>query len=281
MNVSAHIEALFIYPVKSLAGVPLQNANLTQSGLKGDRQWAIVKENGQVLTQRELPELALITPNLTDNGITLSHPSGGEIEVSSLKIESEPFDLRVWKDTCSARTASIDAGQWLQNALNYAESLSLVNIAPSTERVFNKPNRFSISGSYFSDAAPYLLANNESLQSLNEHLASQDKSPVDIRHFRPNIVVSGISAFSEHQYKTLKDPSDSFELRLVDHCQRCVMITIDPDTGTRPNKSQPFTELAQINAMPNQPKAPAFGVNSTLTLGNNATVTVGQKLEIL
>lgn len=88
-----------------------------------------------------------------------------------------------------------------------------------------------------------------------------------MRHFRPNIVLQGLPAFAEHDVQTLTLGDN--KLKLVDHCQRCVMITVNPDTGENLANALPFRELAALNPMPTNAKAPAFGVNATL-LGGTA-----------
>jgi hypothetical protein len=60
---SGRIARLFVYPVKSCAGVELQEAVLTETGLELDRAWMVVDEQGEFVSQRELPRMALISPN--------------------------------------------------------------------------------------------------------------------------------------------------------------------------------------------------------------------------
>ncbi|HVE53730.1 MAG TPA: MOSC N-terminal beta barrel domain-containing protein, partial [Ramlibacter sp.] len=59
-EVTARIARLFVYPVKSCAGVELMQAELTEAGLDLDRAWMVVDEAGEFVTQRELPRMALV-----------------------------------------------------------------------------------------------------------------------------------------------------------------------------------------------------------------------------
>eukprot|EP01041_Mallomonas_annulata_P015125 gene15125-32079_t len=59
-DVQATIEELWVYPVKSCAGIPLRESELTDTGLLYDRAWMVVDAEGEFVSQRELPRMALI-----------------------------------------------------------------------------------------------------------------------------------------------------------------------------------------------------------------------------
>jgi len=263
--VRVKIRHLYCYPVKSLGGISLQNAELLTSGIRHDRQWAIVREDGRPLTQRTHPKLALITPKITENGLHLSAPGFGSIDVDNPAIQDKApaHPVQVWKDQCFGALAPPAVGEWLGEYLEERQALALARIHDGHQRIYNDANRFDIASHYFSDAAPYLIANHESLVALNAALEHNSDPQVDIRHFRANIVIEGIPAFSEHNYTTL-NLNNRHHLQLIDHCKRCAMITVDPDTGEFLPKALPFKTLSQLNSMPDSPKAPAFGVNATL-----------------
>ena len=61
-DVAARIARLFVYPVKSCAGVEVTEAVLTETGLDLDRAWMVVDDEGEFVTQRELPRMALVRP---------------------------------------------------------------------------------------------------------------------------------------------------------------------------------------------------------------------------
>ena len=58
------ISELYTYPVKSLAGISLETAELERTGLRHDRQWMVVEPDGTFMTQREFPQMALIELSL-------------------------------------------------------------------------------------------------------------------------------------------------------------------------------------------------------------------------
>src|SRR5688500_8531837 len=67
------IAALWRYPVKSMAGEPLERADVSWHGLAGDRRWAFVRpglerSNFPWLTIRERPDMSLHHPSFADPG---------------------------------------------------------------------------------------------------------------------------------------------------------------------------------------------------------------------
>ncbi|MCR6650818.1 MAG: MOSC domain-containing protein [Cellvibrionaceae bacterium] len=95
--------------------------------------------------------------------------------------------------------------------------------------------------------------------------------------FRPNVVFSGLPAFAEHQYQSLRSENGDTVLGLKDHCQRCAVITVDQKTGIASPTQHPFAALAQLNSMPGKPKAPVFGVNTVLVAGNGSEIRCGDQ----
>src|SRR5690606_32727079 len=73
-DVTARIERLFVYPVKSCSGIELKEALLTEAGLDLDRAWMVVDERGEFVTQRELPRMALVRPQLKIHEVVLRAP---------------------------------------------------------------------------------------------------------------------------------------------------------------------------------------------------------------
>ena len=61
----ATIAQLWVYPIKSCAGVSLTQSELTIDGLLFDRAWMVVDEHGDFVSQRECPRMALIQPTVT------------------------------------------------------------------------------------------------------------------------------------------------------------------------------------------------------------------------
>lgn len=272
------LSALWIYPVKSLAGIALAEATITQAGLLGDREWMIIDEQGTFVTQRKLPRLATIKTRLSDSGtLQLTAAEMGSIRVPIP--QGDAVRARVWRDECLGVPASPEVNQWLSQAAASSAPLTLVYFAKQHRRPVDA-QRFGAFTTHFADAAPFLVANDTSLQALNTHLLGLKLPQVDMRRFRPNIVIQGLSAFHEHQYSHLKHERSEVRLSLIDHCQRCSIITVNQTTGESSRDTSPFPQLAQINSMPGKPKAPAFGVNAVLLSGDGLTIRCGDHFTV-
>ena len=256
------LDSLHIYPVKSLKGLNVPQTRATTDGLLHDREWMVVNENGRFVTQRQLPELGQISARLTQGVLALSHPTKGKIEIPANNA-GQIAPVSVWKDECEGVLTNACVGQWLTKTCGSASPLQLVQFAPQFKRP-PQQQRFGKHSALFADAAPYLLASTASLKALNERLKTYGEPTVEMIRFRPNLVFSGLPAFAEHTITTLQHEPSGAWFELVDHCQRCSIITIDPATAIPHRAQSPFKTLASLNPMPNNAKAPAFGVNSVL-----------------
>lgn len=264
------INALWIYPVKSLAGIPLSSAKLTPAGLAGDREWMLVDDGGRFVTQRQIPQLATLGTAWKNGQLTLSH-RGQSVTVHASEARTSR-SVTVWRHDCSALMAPAPINRWINEQLKPDTPLTLVRFDPAHQRPLEH-ERFGQAHTHFADAAPYLISNQASLEALNQRLAERDEPQIDMRRFRPNIVLSRLPAFAEHRLTSLQ--SEALHLALIDPCQRCAVITVDQSTGERTPTGSPLRTLASINAMPGKPKAPAFGVNSLLKKGDGQVLRVG------
>ena len=92
-------------------------------------------------------------------------------------------------------------------------------------------------GLTFADVAPYLVVTEESLKDVTARLS--DGRKMDMRKFRPNIVVSGATAAYDEDYwggleiakRDAQCESPAVELILTHNCTRCVSLNIDFSTG--------------------------------------------------
>jgi MOSC domain-containing protein len=70
------------------------------------------------------------------------------------------------------------------------------------------------------DEAPILVTTDGALEALGE----------DRRRFRPNIVISGVDGLSERDWVGRRLRIGDAELLVREHCERCLVTSIDPDT---------------------------------------------------
>ena len=83
------LEGIWVYPIKSCGGVRVQEWPLGPNGLFLDREWALVGDDGHVLTQKGLPKLALVQPRVNlEQGIMQVCFAG-----VPLSIDCKPLDM--------------------------------------------------------------------------------------------------------------------------------------------------------------------------------------------
>src|ERR1044072_1239099 len=100
-DLTAAIARLFVYPVKSCAGIEVREALLTETGFDLDRAWMVVDEHGDFVSQRELPRMALIRPQIRLSDVVLRAPGMLALHLQIDTVE-EPVKVRVWDDEVAA-----------------------------------------------------------------------------------------------------------------------------------------------------------------------------------
>ena len=275
---TVEITSLHIYPVKSMRGIALDRAKLTSEGLENDRRWMVVRSNGRFVTQRDMPQMSLVHTSLEDGGLVLSRPGYGSVTIPYELHAGDLIKTKVWNDDCETIDQGDSISSWLTSALASKEPLRLVKLKPGFKRVLSKSALMAPDTStYFADAAPILLANEASLDSLNSVLESSSQQSVPMNRFRPNIVVKGLEAFAEHKLDTLTAPD--YQFKLCFPCKRCIVTTINQDSAEKDRGGQPFKTLQKINPMPGENKTPLFGEYVILTHGENKSIAAGDLLD--
>ncbi len=218
-----------IYPVKSLGGISLKQANAEARGFQYDRRWMIVDETGKYQTQRQHPNMALVAVQVDDDGLKIQAPNFSQLNIPFQPETDEWLDVTIWANACKAQVVNEEASAWFSEFLQMNSRLVYM---PNSIKLQIDP-AYNINGGItsFSDGYPYLLIGQASLDDLNHRL----EAPVPMRRFRPNIVVAGAQAFAEDGWE--KITIGSVQFHVVKPCQRCVITTIDPETaqkGTEP-----------------------------------------------
>lgn len=260
-----NVHALFLYPVKSLAGIPVDSFSLDDFGPVGDRRWMIVSESGQFVTQRLNPELSMVATRFDGPDVIITIPGEGEFRLTPLAplntaAETEP--ARVWRDQVEATPGPIAAADALSRFCG--KNLHFVYMSNETFRRVDPDWVPAYRRVSFADGFPFLVTNLASLEELNSRL----EQPVDMRRFRPNIVISGVGPWDEDRWTSLFIREVS--LSLVKPCSRCIMTTVDPDTGMRSPDGQPLKTLASYRQTPD---GVIFGLNGIHD--TNGTLSVG------
>jgi uncharacterized protein YcbX len=256
-----------LYPVKSLAGISLQQGQLDEFGLAGDRRWMAVKPNGHFITQRTRAQMALIQPSLNGNELRLHHPELGECSVPPATDDSKRIEVKVWDDLVEARHINSNVDKWLSRAVG--EECHLVWFPSNSLRQCDLSYAQQGDRVGFADSFPLLLISVASLGDLNQRLAD----PVPMKRFRPNLVVSGCGAFAEDAWRKIRIGDSGF--RVVKPCSRCVITTVDPETGKRAG-AEPLATLSRFRK---EGSKVLFGQN--LIHDDRGLLTIGDTVEVV
>jgi uncharacterized protein YcbX len=273
-DVSARLARLFVYPVKSCAGVEVREAVLTETGLDLDRAWMVVDAQGEFVTQRELPRMALVKPQIKVHEVVLRAPGMLALHLQIDTVE-EPVRVRVWKDEVPAFDMGGVAAQWFSDFLG--RKLRLVRFDPEHRRLSSLEWTGGAEAlNQFSDGYPLLVASTASLAELNARLAAAGHAPVGIERFRPNIVLEGLEAHDEDRLDLIRIATGEGEVQVrpVKPCARCPIPNIDPATG----ESDPaVTDTLQgYRANARVGGAISFAMNAIVVAGFEQTLRVGQ-----
>lgn len=226
-----------IYPVKSLKGISLENGLVEDRGLQFDRRWLLVDENNQFMTQREFPKMALIEVKVNGESLTVS-AKDESLEIPFDAVIEKTASAKIWSSRVKSNVYQEHINQWFSDFLGI--NCKLV-VMPETSKRAVEPyyavRKYKDIVS-FADAYPFLLIGENSLNDLNEKL----KTPVPMNRFRPNLVVSGTDAFAEDNWKKIRIGETIFHV--VKPCARCVMTTVEQETGVKDGK-EPLKTLAK------------------------------------
>ncbi len=273
-DVSATIAALVVYPVKSCAGVPVHEAVLTDAGLDLDRAWMVVDADGNFVSQRELPRMALIRPQLKTFEIILRAPGMLALHLAIDAVE-QPVRVRVWDDEVAAYDMGAVAAQWFTDFLG--QPLRLVRFDPEHRRLSSLKWTGGVEApNQFSDGFPVLVASEASLADLNARLAAAGHAAVDMARFRPNLVLGGVEAHDEDRLDVLRIATGTgiAELKPVKPCARCPIPNIDPATAASSpavgDTLQGYRQDARLDG------AVTFGMNAIVLQGDGQVLRVGQ-----
>ncbi|WP_428540878.1 MOSC domain-containing protein [Rhodopila sp.] len=233
MNV--RVAALWRYPVKGLRGQPVQAIEVERCGFANDRRWMVVDSNGRFLTQRELPVMATISAELVADGLVLRTEGDRGVFVPRPAIDVETISVTVWRSTVPAARAHQAATDWLKAVLG--RPCQLVYLANCDARPVDPDYGQPDDRVSFADGFPVLLTSMDSLADLNRRLAQ----PVPMHRFRPNLVIEHGGAWAEDGWRRVR--VGKVEFRLPKSCSRCVVTSVDQQSGERPNPHEPLHTL--------------------------------------
>ena len=236
---SISISHLYTYLLKSGRPQSLDYAHIISTGLMGDREFALIDDDGRLLTAREYPALLEVESKIVDDEIYF------EFKSDSIIVPRKTLNSRERIGTLFHQAAGgLELDNRLQNWFSKCMGVNCHVIEINEIHMRQMESQpYDIT---YTDAAPILLTSVASLKALNKRMTI----PVGMNRFRPNLVVSGSSAFAEDDWKNLKIGNCEFEIS--HHCPRCVLTTIDPINPEKGISKEPLKTLSTFRKFGNK-----------------------------
>ena len=260
------ISGLYIYPIKSMGGISVDRAFVTDRGFEHDRRWMLVDGNNLFISQRECAQMALMDIKITDAGLSVTYlPRKASILIPFEPQTDEFTEVTIWDDTCPGQFAGHKYDHWFCEMLGIYSRL--VYMPDGTKRITDQRYTPENCITSFSDAYPFLIIGQASLDDLNSHL---DES-VQMNRFRPNIVFTGGEPFSEDLMHTFT--VSDIQFNGVKLCARCPIPTINQETLIQ--GKEPLKTLARYRFKNNKI---LFGQN--LIHRGKGTIAIGDEIRV-
>ena len=278
MSLTLTLTDLFVHPVKSGAALKVAQATLTDTGLQYDREWMVVDDRGEFVSQRELPRMALIRSELRHSELVLRAPGMIPLHLRLDGAEGE-FRVQVWNDEVPAFDMGDLAAQWCSDFLG-AKGLRLAAWDSEARRLAEPKWSGGVQAlNTFSDGFPLLVLSRASMDGLNRRLQAAGHAPVGVERFRPNLVIDGLpDPHGEDLLHELSIDTDEgpVVIRLTKPCPRCAIPDVDPATGER--QAQVGDTLQTYRQHPRVGGAIAFGMNGVIVSGIGRTLREGARI---
>lgn len=259
-----HLVQIERYPLKSCKAQSLESAYVGQLGIEGDRQLILAELDGRFITARTEPALLQVELESIDNGWIVRHP-----RLVSTRITREDSGRYASVDVWGRRIRALrieQAEAWFSELLGRQ-----VYLLHNTEDASDQADKRYPWGPIFSDGYPLLVCNTASLDALN--LAANGL--FEMARFRANLVISTHRPWVEDDWQLLRI-GDTL-LRRQKPCERCVLVTRDPETGEKDPAQQPLRALAKIHR--GEQGEVLFGQNFSVEKAGR--LKLGDKVELL
>lgn len=228
------IGRLFVYPIKSLGGMELDDAEVETRGFRHDRRWMLVDKSGEFLSQRRYPRMALARARIEGERLVVDASGMPALELPLRPEPGATVPVSVWGDEVEAASCGGDADHWFARFLG--ASCRLVHMSDETERIVDPEYARAGDRVGFADGFPFLVLSQASLDDLNARL----ETPLPVNRFRPNIVVAGCVPYEEDRWRRVRVGDVGF--RVVKPCSRCAITTVDQGSGEK--GKEPLRTLA-------------------------------------
>ena len=253
------VSGLYIYPIKSMAGVSLAESEVELRGLKYDRRYVLVDEAGVFVSQRKLPEMCLFKVELNASGfVVFDKTSNDKIQLPFELKNGLKTKVKIWDDTVNCIVASDLINRWFSAKLGM--NLRLCYQPDSEIRKIDEKYKISENDqTSMSDGYPILILSEESVAEIDKRCPDD----IAILRFRPNIIVKGYEPFEEDRLASFAIGDAKFEA--VKKCARCLVVNIDYTNGK--SGKEPLRTLSGFRLF-----------NSKIQVGTNVIVSKTGKI---
>ncbi|XP_023756038.1 molybdenum cofactor sulfurase isoform X2 [Lactuca sativa] len=246
---SHHLTSIVVYPIKSCSGFRVDTWPLSSTGLLYDREWLLKSMNGEVLTQKKVPEMYYINTKI-DLKMGMLHVESSRCkEKLSIELKSDTFSVVEEINIHAQRYEVLGYDNKIDEWFSKAVGRPCYLLRSSSRRCnhFNR-NKNKNMGTCrdvntrlnFVNEAQILMVSEESVSDLNSRLDSNRF--VDPMIFRPNLVISGGGPCVEDTWTGLKIGNNHF--MSLGGCNRCQMINLNYEGGEVKRSNEPLATLA-------------------------------------
>ncbi len=219
------VSQLFIFPIKSLGPISLDEVVVEAAGFQGDRRFMLVDALGVFITQRTRPDLTRFQVEVNEEGYRVFDRLSGFSKVLNNNPQLlDALQVNLWDDHLEVREVGEGWSDWFTELLD--EPIHLVMQVPENPRLIaEKYQTVGSEQSSFADSLPILVASEASYVQLEAVYGSS----IDYHRFRANMIVTGSDAFSEDTWHEIS--INSVRLFGAKPCARCQLINVEPATG--------------------------------------------------
>jgi len=262
MSAVYSVKEIYIYPIKSLAGISCQQALAEEMGFENDRRWMLIDADNQMITQREHRIMSQFYPQISGGKISITFQDQKH-EFSIDEHLDNSIEVNVWDDKSEVIEVNASTSKWFSEHLGF--ECKLVKIIKNGDRKHESSKLKETFNVSLADGYPYLMIGSQSLDFLNEKLTDK----ITVLRFRPNIVISTETPHEEDDFTTFKIGEVDF--KNIKTCERCIMVNNDPENGKL--KKEPLKTLSKYRVVNN---SVLFGTN-VVSL-NSGIITVGDEI---
>jgi uncharacterized protein YcbX len=273
--VSPQIRQLFVYPLKSCAGISVSDFYFDDKGPLFDRRWMLIdSQTGIFISQRNIPQMALISTHIENGEVWVGQTLDKTLaQFCRLPIKGELVDVEIWADNVCGYDCGNESAVWFSQLLSHDCRLVYQG---DCERIVDEEYADKKTMVGFADGFPLLVVAQASIDVLNEACDAE----ISAINFRPNIVIENTPPFAEKNWHyltvgNLQEMGGNLEMAVVKPCQRCIIPLLNPSTAKREPSILPILlEYCRDD------KNIIFGQNLTFKYSANLNIKVGQVVAI-